>query len=87
MAHSLPIGRHLECAVQTELVVEIELKGSNLVDFGTILSYARKIRKGSPRLALCQGQRSCRAKNKGKSSVKTLSYDFPKLHHSNICAT
>ena len=33
------------------------MKGSNLVDFGTIPSYARKIRKGSRRLALCQGQR------------------------------
>ena len=34
------IGRHLECAIQTELVVELELassKGSNVVDFGTIL--------------------------------------------------
>ena len=57
-------------------------KGSNIVDFGTILSYALKIRKGSRRLALCQSQRSCRAKN-GKSRVKTFIYDFPKLHHSS----
>ena len=60
-------------------------KGSSLVDFGTILSYARKTWKGSRTLTLCQGQRSCRAKNR----KKTLSYDFPKLHHSktnNYCA-
>ena len=56
------IGRHLECVIQTEPVVDLELamQGSNLGDFGTILSYARKIRKGLRRLALCQGQRSCR---------------------------
>ena len=61
------IGRHLECAIQTELVVELELalieRKPYIVDFGTILSYARKIRKGLRRLALYQGQRSCRAKN------------------------
>ena len=40
MAHSLTtIGRHLERAIQTELVVEpdIPLIGSNLIDFNTIL--------------------------------------------------
>ena len=52
MAHSLTtIGRHLECAIQTELVVEPDigilplLEGSNLVDFNTILSHAIKIYK------------------------------------------
>ena len=30
----------------------------------------------------CQGQRSCRAKNRN-TRVKAFSYDFPKLHHSN----
>ena len=61
------IGRHLECAIRTELVVELELaliERSNIVDFGTILSYARKIRKGLRRLALCQVQRSGRVKNR-----------------------
>ena len=61
------IGRHLECAIQTELLVELELaliERSNIVDFGTILSYARKIRTGLRRLALCQGQRSGRVKNR-----------------------
>ena len=61
------IGRHLECAIQTELVVELELaliERKQDVDFGTILSYARKIRKGLRRLALCQGQRSGRVKNR-----------------------
>ena len=47
-----------------------------------IPSYARKIRKGSRRLALCQGQRSRRAKIE-KPRVKILSYDFPKLNRSN----
>ena len=80
------IDRHLECAIQTERVLNsIKLalkKGSNLVDFGTIPSYVRKIQKGSCRLALCQprkgshtltlcqGQTSCRAKN-----IKTQSKD------------
>ena len=37
------IGRYLECAIQTELVVELELalierkQLNNIVDFGTIL--------------------------------------------------
>ena len=72
MAHSLTIiGLHLECAIQAEMVVELELaliERKHLVDFGTIPSYAGKIRKGSRRLALCQGQRSCRAKNRKTQS-------------------
>ena len=48
----------------------------------TILSYARKIRKGLRRLALCQGQRSCRVK-KWEKWVEVFIYDFPKLHHSS----
>ena len=60
------IVRHLECAIQTELTVELELaliERKNIVDFGTIPSYPRKIRKGLRRLALSQGQRSYRVKN------------------------
>ena len=34
-------------------------------------------------LVLCQGQRSCRAKNRKKPRVKTFIYDFSQLHHSN----
>ena len=65
------IGRHFESAIQTELVVELELaliERKQSLRFRTIPSYARKIRKGSRRLALCQGQRSCRAKNKQSQS-------------------
>ena len=44
------IGRHLECAIQTELVVELELarieRKQYLINFGTILSYTRNMRKG-----------------------------------------
>ena len=83
MAQFLTIGRHIECAIQTELVVELELaliEGSNLVDFSTILSYARQIQKDSQR---CQGQRPCRAKNRMTQSKDLYSYDFPKLHHSS----
>ena len=79
------IGRHLECAIQAELVVELELaliERKQLVDFGTILSYARKIRKHSHRLALCQGQGHAELKME-KPIVKTFSYDLPKLHHSS----
>ena len=48
MAHYFTmIGRHLECAIQPELVVKIEFvlierKQSFDFDFGTILSYGRK---------------------------------------------
>ena len=60
------IGVHLECAIQAEMVVELELalvekKGSNLVDFGTNPSCKKAIRKGSK---VCQSQRSRRAKNR-----------------------
>ena len=60
------IGRHLECAIQTELVVELELalierKQCRRFRHNSII--CQKIRKGLRRLALCQGQRSCRVKN------------------------
>ena len=52
MAHSLTIiGVHLECAIQAEMVVELELV---LIE----RKQSRKLRKGSK---VCQGQRSCRA--------------------------
>ena len=66
--HSLTtIGRHLECAIQTELVVEPDIpligrKQSCRFQYNS--SYARKIQKSSRRLALYQGQRSRRAKNR-----------------------
>ena len=40
---------------------------SNLVDFSAIMSYARNIEKRACTLALCQGQRACRAKNRKSS--------------------
>ena len=66
MAHSLTIGVHLECAIQAEMVVELELalierKQSRRFRHKSIIIYARKLRKGSK---VCQGQKSCRAKNR-----------------------
>ena len=49
---------------------------------------ARKIQVGSHRLALCQGPGHAELEIE-KPRVKTLSYDFPKLHHSktnSFCA-
>ena len=66
MAHSLTtIGVHLECAIQAEMVVELELalierKQSRRIRHKSIIR-ARKLRKGSK---VCQAQRSCRAKNR-----------------------
>ena len=54
---------------------------SDVLDVGTILSYARKIRKGLRR-SLCQGQGHAELKNE-KSRVEVFIYDFPKLHHSS----
>ena len=71
------IGCHLECVIQPELVVKLEFV-LFLVDFGTILSYARKTRKGSRTLTLCQGQWSCRAKNSFPKLISiSLNYTFP----------
>ena len=55
-------GRHLECAT--------------FVNFGTILSYARKIRKG----AMVKDHAELKIE---KPRVKTFNYEFPNLHHSN----
>ena len=52
MAHSLTTGLHLECAIQAEMVVELEAQIHHMQE-----SYE----KGSK---VCQGQRSCRAKNR-----------------------
>ena len=50
MAHSLTtIGLHLECAIQAEMVVELELaliERKQSGRFRHIPSYARKLRKG-----------------------------------------
>ena len=68
MAHSLTtIGRHLECAIQAEMVVELELglierKQSHRFWHESII-YTRKLRKGSK---VCQGQRSCSANTQSK---------------------
>ena len=64
MAHSLKIGVHLECTIQAKMVVELELALNERKQsrrFRHNPPYARKLRKGSK---VCQGQRSCRAKNR-----------------------
>ena len=61
------IGRHLECGIQTELVVELE------VDFGTILSYARKIRN-----IICVGWHCVKVKGQGELKIEK-SRGFPQI--------
>ena len=79
----IAIGRYLDCAIHTELVVELELvliEKKQSCGFQRNSVICQKIRgpKCSRRLALCQGQRSCRAKNS-----KTQSKD-PELRFANI---
>ena len=77
-------GYHPECEIHIKLVVELELVLSkrhltelccNLVDFNTIMSYAGNIHRCSIRLALCQGQRSYRAKIENRR-VNNLTSNF-----------
>ena len=63
------IGRHLECAIQTELVIELNLA---LIE-----------RKQSRRFRHCAMAKGHAELKIEKPRVKTLSYDFPRLHHSN----
>ena len=61
------IGRHLECAIQTELVVELELtlierKQCRRFRHNSII--CQKDTKGLRRLALCQGQGHAELKNR-----------------------
>ena len=79
--------RHLECAIQTELVVEPDIpfigrKQSCRFQYNSVVCQKDK---SSRRLALCQGQRSRRVKNRTNPNkrVKTFSCDFPKFYHSN----
>ena len=86
MAHSLTtIGVHLECAIQAEMVVELELAGikrkqSHRFQHNSIMPerYER----------VCVGWHCAKVKGHAelkieKPRVKTHSYHFPKLHHSN----
>ena len=78
LAHSWTtiIGRHLESAIQTELVVEPDIPLIGRKQYCRILSYARKIQKSSCWLV-------CRDKIE-KPRVKTFIVTIsPKLHHSN----
>ena len=76
-----PVGRALLTAVDANcsrfesyfrIESDLNLEPSSL-DADDV---CQKDTKGSRRLALCQGQRLCRAKNRKKSRVKTFSYDF-----------
>ena len=81
------IGRHLESAIQTELVVELELALIERKQYRRFRhnSIICQIRKGLRRLALCQGQRSCRAKNR-KIQSKDLYLRFPRNTNYTIPA-
>ena len=85
MAHSLTtIGRHLECAIQTELVVELELalierKQSISAQFCHMPERCEGVRVGW-RCAEVKGHAELKIE---KPRVKTFIYDFPKLHQSN----
>ena len=57
------IGRHLECAIQTELVVELELALIERKQYRRFRHNSIICQEDTKGLALCQGQRSCRVKN------------------------
>ena len=80
------IGRHFECAIQTEPVVELELalierKQSRRFRHNSIImsEIYERVRVGW-HCAKVKGHAELKI---GKPKVKTFSYDFPKLHHSN----
>ena len=60
MAHSLTtIGLHLDCDIQAEMVVELELA---LIERKQSLHHIQESYETGSKG--CQGQRSCRAKNR-----------------------
>ena len=67
MAQFLTIGRHFDCAIQTELVVELELA----------LTYVRKIYERVHVGWHCAKVKGHAELKIEKPRVKTLSYDFP----------
>ena len=78
MAHSLTtIGLHLDCDIQAEMVVELELA---LIERKQSLHHIQesyeRVRKG----AKVKGRVELKI---DKPRGKIVSYDFPKLHHSN----
>ena len=87
MAHSLTtIGVHLEYAIQAEMVVELELalierKQSRRFWHNSIIMPERYERvRVVWHCAKVKGYAELKIEN---PRVKTLSYDFPKLHHFN----
>ena len=84
MAHSLiTIGVHLECAIQAEMVVGLELALIERKQSRRFRHKCHHMQESYERVRKC-------AKVKGrvelkieKPRVKTFSYDFPKLPHSN----
>ena len=75
MAHSLTtIGRHLECAIQTELIVELEL-----AQFYHMAERYERVRLGW-HCAKVKGHAELKIE---KNRVKTSSYHYHKLHHSS----
>ena len=90
MAHSLTIGRHIECAIQTNLVVERDIPLIRIKE--AILSFSMQFCHMPERYksvfvlwhcAMVKGRVELIIGGKNKNRVKTFSYDFPKLHHSN----
>ena len=86
MAHTLTIGRHLECALQTELVVESDIpligrKQSCRLQYNYVICQkdTKRVRVGW-HCAKVKGRAELKIEN---PRVKTFSCDFPKLHHSN----
>ena len=76
----LTIGHHPECAIQTELV-ELHLVLTERKQLVEILSYAKRYE------GVIVGWHCTKVKGHGQLKIdtcraKTLSYDFPKLHHS-----
>ena len=80
------IGRHLECAIQTELVVELELALIERKQISLISAQFYHMPGRCERV--CVGWHCAKVKGHAelkieKSRVKTFIYDFPKLHHSS----
>ena len=83
------IGRHLECAIQTELVVELELLNLSPHRKEAISLISAQFYHMPGRYErMCVGWHCAKVKGHAelkieKSRVKTFICDFPKLHHSS----
>ena len=81
------IGRHLECAIQTKLVVEFENFSPHRKEAISLIS-AQFYNMAGRYERVCIGWHCAKVKGHAelkieKSRVKTFIYDFPKLHHSS----